>query len=94
MSILRVVFFLVWGLQLAASQQLPLVVPETRFDWGQVFSDEPAEHAFTIRNDGNVPVAIARVDLTPPLSIKSMPAVKRSNAMRKRGGKNKGESAE
>lgn len=75
MSILRVVFFLVWGLQLAASQQLPLVVPETRFDWGQVFSDEPAEHAFTIRNDGNVPVAIARVDLTPPLSIKSMPAV-------------------
>ncbi len=75
MSTLRILFFLVSGLQLAASQQLPLTVKETRFDWGQVFSDEPAEHTFTIRNDGNVSVAIARVDLTPPLTIKSMPAI-------------------
>ncbi|HYU46069.1 MAG TPA: hypothetical protein VEK84_07815 [Terriglobales bacterium] len=75
MATLRIVFFLLCGLRLAAAQQPRLAFPETQFDWRLVFAGEPAEHAFTIRNDGDAPVAIARVDLTPPLSIKSMPAV-------------------
>jgi hypothetical protein len=75
MATLRIVFFLVCGLQLATTQQPRLAFPETQFDWRLVFAGEPAEHAFTIRNDGDAPATIARVDLTPPLSIQSMPAV-------------------
>src|SRR5215467_751234 len=75
MTILRISFLLVWGVQWAVSQQLPIVVPETRFDWGEVFSDDSPEHAFTIQNARNALVTIRRVDLTPPLTIKSMPSV-------------------
>jgi hypothetical protein len=75
MATLRIVFFLLCALHFATAQQPRLVFPETQFDWRLVFAGEPAEHAFTIQNDGDVSVAIDSADLTPPLSIKSMPAV-------------------
>jgi hypothetical protein len=75
MAILRIMFLLMCALDLAAAQLPGLVFSETSVDLHSVFAGEPAEHAFTIRNNGDAPVAIARVDLTPPLSIKRMPAV-------------------
>ena len=75
MAILRIVLLLLCALKFAAAQPPPLVFSERMFDWRLVFAGEPVEHAFTIWNNGDASVAIARVDLTPPLSIKSMPAV-------------------
>jgi hypothetical protein len=75
MAILRIALFLMCALGLAAAQPPALVFSETIVDLRLVFAGEPAEHAFTIRNNGDVPAKIVKVVLTPPLSIKSMPAV-------------------
>ena len=49
--------------------------PPDRFLFERVLSGSVLTHEFTVRNDGSAPRRVARVQLTPPLIVTSMPAV-------------------
>ena len=59
-----------------------LVIPATaaaadpaRHDFGQRLQGEVVQHEFTLENTGDEPARIARVQLTPPLSLGRLPAL-------------------
>ena len=41
-----------------------LVVEETTYDWGQLLKGQATEHTFTVRNEGDAPLLIEKVQAT------------------------------
>ena len=48
---------------------------DCRFDFGKAVAGKRVEHAFVLRNTGEMPLRIAGVQLSPPLQLTKMPAV-------------------
>lgn len=48
---------------------------ECQFNFGTIVQGAVLEHQFPLRNDGNQPLHIAGVQLSPPLQLAKMPAV-------------------
>ena len=58
----------------ARAQTATVVAPEPSFEFPKVVQGTPVEHGFVIRNDGDTPVRIQGLRMTPPLTLGRMPA--------------------
>ena len=59
----------------AARGALPPECASCRFNFGNVVKGAVIEHPFVLRNDGNQPLRITGVQLSPPMQLARMPAV-------------------
>ena len=59
----------------AARGATPPECVDCRFNFGSVARGTVIEHPFVLRNDGDLPLRIAGVQLSPPLKLARMPAV-------------------
>ncbi len=55
-----------------------VVVADGDFDFGRVLTGTLVEHEFVVKNERAVPLVIDEVRLTPPLTLVSAPALRRT----------------
>ena len=74
--VLAILAFALGWIGLAAAQGAkPGDCAECQFNFGTIVQGAVLEHQFPLRNDGNQPLRIAGVQLSPPLQLAKMPAV-------------------
>ena len=57
----------------AVSEGPKAVVPEARFEFGEVTAGAVVEHDFIVKNEGSAPLVIQKVSMTTPLLVTRMP---------------------
>ncbi|MBP8080913.1 MAG: DUF1573 domain-containing protein [Arenimonas sp.] len=66
---------LTWLGVASAQGEKPADCAECQFNFGTVVQGDVVQHQFPLRNDGNQPLRIAGVQLSPPLQLAKMPAM-------------------
>src|SRR5262245_32242902 len=69
-----VLLLCVSSLPAVAGNDARAVFSQTDFQFNKTFSGEVLEHDFVLKNEGDAPLRILRVQLTSPLTVTAMPA--------------------